>query len=74
MVLVLEGNEKLCSTCVRLLKGLYTLGRKQARMVCKKARAQFRKDKCKVQCWGVITSAVLGWNMSNKVVALPGST
>lgn len=74
MVFMLEANEKLHSTCVRLLKGLYRLGRKQARMVCKKARVQFRKDTCKVQCWGIITSAVLGWNMSNKGVALSGST
>lgn len=43
---MLEGNEKLQSTCVRLLKVLYRLGRKKARMVCKKARVQFRKDRC----------------------------
>lgn len=59
MVFLLEGNEKFHSTCVRLLKGLHRLGRKQARMVCKEARVQFRKQRCKVQFWGITTSAVL---------------
>lgn len=43
------------------------------KMVCKKDRKRFRKDKCKVQCWGVMSCAGLGWKISDKMVALPGS-
>lgn len=60
-----EGQEKLLS---RMSKGLYGLGEWSV-----EKRMCFRKDKCKVQCWGITSCAGLGWKINDKVVALPGS-